>query len=138
MCSARNEAMLMPVKGRCLAPCCNPAEEARHMHHFSRYFMIAALLSTSIFPLAAQTRGDPNRGYRFAERVCAQCHAIERNELGSPLDDAPTFSAIAQSSGMTGLALSVFLRTPHSTMPNLVLSMDQITDVAAYIESLKP
>ena len=96
------------------------------------------LLSAGAQTLAtAQTRGDPERDYRFAERVCAQCHANGKNESASPDSVAPNFSAIAQSPGMSEIALSVFLRTPHDTMPNLVLSVDEITDVIAYIASLK-
>lgn len=97
-----------------------------------------ALLSAGAQALAnAQTRGDAEKGYRFAKGVCAECHATGKNESDSPNRAAPNFSAIAQSPGMSEIALSVFLRTPHATMPNLVLSVDEMTDVIAYIGSLK-
>jgi hypothetical protein len=38
---------------------------------------------------------------------------------------------------MTPTALGLLLRTPHETMPNLVLSPDELVDVIAYILSLK-
>jgi hypothetical protein len=38
---------------------------------------------------------------------------------------------------MTALALSVALRTSHSTMPNLILDKDEVESIAAYILSLK-
>ena len=86
----------------------------------------------------AEPVGDVKRGYNFAKQVCAECHAIEKNDLYSPNISAPNFSVIAQSPGMSGIALSVFLRTPHVDMPNLILSAQEILDVTAYIESLKP
>ena len=37
---------------------------------------------------------------------------------------------------MSELAIKVFLRTPHPTMPNIILSPEEIDSVAAYIRSL--
>ena len=39
--------------------------------------------------------------------------------------------------GMTEMALSVWLQSSHPTMPNIVLSQDEIRNVVAYIRSLK-
>jgi len=39
--------------------------------------------------------------------------------------------------GMTAMALRVFLTTSHPKMPNLILAPEQITDVIAYILSLR-
>jgi hypothetical protein len=50
---------------------------------------------------------------------------------------APTFRAIANTPGMTALALNVFLRTPHRSMPNLVISDGDRDNVIAYILSLR-
>jgi hypothetical protein len=38
---------------------------------------------------------------------------------------------------MTGLALAVFLRTPHRNMPNLIISDRDRDNVIAYILSLR-
>jgi hypothetical protein len=38
---------------------------------------------------------------------------------------------------MTALALNVFLRTPHRSMPNLVISDGDRDNVIAYILSLR-
>jgi hypothetical protein len=35
------------------------------------------------------------------------------------------------------MALSVWLQSSHPTMPNIVLSQDEIRNVVAYIHSLK-
>jgi hypothetical protein len=50
---------------------------------------------------------------------------------------APTFRAIANTPGMTALALTVFLRTPHRSMPNLVIADSDRDNVVAYILSLR-
>lgn len=39
--------------------------------------------------------------------------------------------------GMTATALSVFLRTPHRAMPDLILKPDEIRNIASYILTLK-
>jgi hypothetical protein len=56
----------------------------------------------------------------------------------SPRAGAPTFEAIAAVPGMTTAALTVALRTPHRTMPNIVLETQELDDVVAYVLSLKP
>ena len=84
----------------------------------------------------AQT-GDAKKGRAFAEKVCAECHAIVPDQLQSKEPDAPSFQAIANSPGISWIALSVVLRTPHQAMPNLVLSSEEQANVIAYILSLK-
>jgi mono/diheme cytochrome c family protein len=37
----------------------------------------------------------------------------------------------------TMLAINVFLRTSHNVMPNIQLTENQITDISAYILSLR-
>lgn len=100
---------------------------------------IAIIVIYSIIPadLRAQTVGAPQRGLGFARAACAGCHAVEREQFLSPDPRAPPFDAIANTRGMTGTALSVFLQTSHSTMPNLILEADEIANVAAYILSLR-
>ena len=85
----------------------------------------------------AQEPGVPGRGLALAQQVCATCHAIDKRTEASPNPAAPRFEVIANVPGMTSMALTVALRTPHKTMPNLVLDGDEIRNVAAYILSLK-
>ncbi|WP_183662759.1 c-type cytochrome [Phyllobacterium trifolii] len=87
--------------------------------------------------LNAQVVGDPQRGSVFAQQVCAGCHAVERGQPSSPNPQAPTFDAIAKTPGTTEMALYAFLRTSHHTMPNLILTKDDISNVVAYLLSLK-
>jgi hypothetical protein len=55
----------------------------------------------------------------------------------SPNKDAPSFFAIANTPGMTEMALGVFLFTPHRQMPNLIIPPSDARDLITYIVSLK-
>ncbi|HLH96392.1 MAG TPA: cytochrome c [Xanthobacteraceae bacterium] len=85
----------------------------------------------------AQEFGDRQKGRALARQVCAECHAVGNRRLRSPNTQSPTFAAIAATPGMTATALNVFLHTSHRNMPNIILSADQTSDIAAYILSLK-
>jgi mono/diheme cytochrome c family protein len=87
--------------------------------------------------IQAQQLSDWQRGRLLARQVCAECHAVERNQYSSHYSLAPSFTAVARTSGMTGMALNVFLHTSHRYMPNLILSDEQVRGVIAYILSLK-
>ncbi|MGO4404529.1 cytochrome c [Bosea sp. RAF48] len=102
-----------------------------------RGFAVGAVLSVVPASLSAQQTGDTQQGLAFARQACAACHAVERGQPSSPNAQAPPFGAIANTRGMTGMALYAFLRTSHPTMPNLILEADEIANVAAYILSLK-
>ena len=77
------------------------------------------------------------RGKAIAEQVCSECHAITKGQPRSPTGLAPTFESIATTPGMTTIALTAALRTSHRTMPNIILSDEQLRSVMAYITSLK-
>ena len=83
----------------------------------------------------AQT-GDPEAGAAYAKQVCAKCHAIDRTGL-SPELTAPPFKDVANTPGMTGTALRVWLSTSHPTMPNIIVEPADMDKVIAYILSLK-
>src|SRR5262245_1402995 len=85
----------------------------------------------------AQEVGQPSRGRVLALRLCAECHAIQKEYARSPNANAPRFQAIASTPGMTAMALSAALNTSHHSMPNILLAADEQADVIAYILSLK-
>ena len=76
-------------------------------------------------------------GLRYAEQVCATCHAVTAAQGQSPNPNAPSFEVIANLPGMTGTALNAWLHSPHPTMPNLIVSPADRDNVAAYLESLR-
>ena len=85
----------------------------------------------------AQEAGQSEKGLALAQQVCAQCHAIDKRQLRSPNPAAPRFEAVANVPGMTAIALNVALQTSHRTMPNLMLDSDELSNITAYILSLK-
>lgn len=73
----------------------------------------------------------------MAERWCAQCHALEVNRV-SPNSKAPPFPQLAAEPSVTPYSLRVLLRSPHASMPNLMLNPEQMDEITEYIMSLKP
>ncbi len=84
---------------------------------------------------AAQDPGDALAGRELARQWCAECHDIAGAGAPAP-GRGPAFEAIARMPSTTGLALSVFLRSSHANMPNIVLTRTQSDDLVAYILSL--
>ena len=99
------------------------------------------LLAGTLFAPAVTAQGlakaDLARAQQIVTQVCAACHAVLANEQHSPLPQAPTFQSVANTPGMTELALSVWLQSSHPTMPNIILEQDDLRNVVAYIRSLK-
>jgi mono/diheme cytochrome c family protein len=84
-------------------------------------------------PAVAQQIGDAGRGLVYAQRQCSDCHAI----AGGRLAGIATFKEIANTPGMTAMALMVWFQSPHPNMPNLILRPSDRDDVIAYIVSLR-
>ena len=98
------------------------------------------LASAMVLVLGCAARAqeaDIAAGQAYAQKVCAACHAVLVNENMSPLAEAPTFQSVADTPGMTEMALSVWLQSSHPTMPNIILKPDDLRNVVAYIVSLK-
>jgi len=98
--------------------------------------LAAATLLASGYAAKAQD-ADVEAGAAYAGEVCAACHAVLANENMSPLPQAPTFQSVADTPGMTELALTVWLQSSHPTMPNIILAQDDLRNVVAYIRSLE-
>ena len=96
-----------------------------------------AILLVGPAVLAQTAPGDAKAGERLARDVCANCHFVEQGQQGIFLDGAPAFQDMANDPAITALALRVLLRTPHETMPNLVLSEIETDDIISYILNLK-
>jgi mono/diheme cytochrome c family protein len=88
-------------------------------------------------PAHAQGIGNPAEGKRIAASTCSSCHQIDVQLRDSTNDPVPSFQAIAAMPSTTMLSINVFLRTSHNVMPNIRLTEDQITDISAYILSLR-
>ncbi len=105
----------------------------------TRLLLAAMALAGSIASAsAAQDHiGDARRGLEYVQATCSGCHAILYEDINSPVPDAPPFKAIADTPGITRTALSVFLQSPHPTMPNLIVAGEDADNLIAYILSLK-
>jgi mono/diheme cytochrome c family protein len=104
-----------------------------------KHILLAAAIASAM-PIAhgkAQEIGRPSRGLESARQLCAECHAVQKEQARSPNDNAPRFEVIASVPGMTAIALSAALNTSHRTMPNIMLAAEEQADIIAYILSLK-
>ena len=97
---------------------------------------IAGVLLMAPVGVYARDPGHPPKGAAIARKSCAACHAINAGETASPNWKAPPFASLAQTPGMTAIALRAALQTSHWTMPNIVLSKRHREDVISYILSL--
>lgn len=86
---------------------------------------------------AAVEVGNPARGLDYARANCAECHGVEPTEMVSPFLDVPPFREVANTPGISELALISFFQTTHPTMPDLIVPSADIRDLIAYILSLK-
>jgi mono/diheme cytochrome c family protein len=100
-----------------------------------RAVLITGLLSAVPGAAFAQQVGDPQAGFTYAKEVCSKCHGI--SEEKSALPRATRFREVADRPGITGTALRVWMETSHPTMPNFVVSHQDMLNVIAYILDLK-
>jgi mono/diheme cytochrome c family protein len=99
---------------------------------------LVLMLSMAIPATAVcQQIGDVEEGFRYASEVCSGCHAVRRDQLLSPYGGAARFVDIANTPGMTAMALAAALRTSHETMPNIIINDADMANVIQYILSLK-
>lgn len=111
-------------------------EHTAKLSRFALGAVAALMLAGSASQVSAQEIGDAKQGGALAERVCAECHAVQSGQTRSPNPKAPSFAGVAATRGMTATALRVWLQSPHPTMPNLLLKDDEKDNVIAYIQSL--
>jgi mono/diheme cytochrome c family protein len=90
------------------------------------------------FCLAASSSfaADPDHGKTVAQRWCATCHLVERNQK-STTDQAPPFASFAKMPDFNENKLAFLLLQPHPNMPNMALSRAEVADIADYMETLK-
>jgi mono/diheme cytochrome c family protein len=100
----------------------------------SSVVLVARLATSSAM---AQQTDQSNAGHALAIQICTQCHAVDKQSGHSPAVAAPRFEDVANSPGMTAAALKAFFQTSHRTMPNVILTSDQMDKLIAYILSLK-
>jgi mono/diheme cytochrome c family protein len=93
--------------------------------------VLAAAILAAPPTLAA---GDPETGKALATAWCSGCHAVET----AGTDAAPPLSAIANRPGSSPDYLFGWLSDPHPPMPQLSLTRQEIADLIAYLQTLRP
>jgi len=104
---------------------------------WTRILALIATLSAAASCARAQEAGDPAKGFDYASRLCAECHAVQKKDRMSPDPKAPGFQEIADTPGMTGISLAATLHSVHENMPSFTLAAGERDNVIAYILSLK-
>jgi mono/diheme cytochrome c family protein len=97
--------------------------------------VMATALCATVFAAKGQD-GDVSAGHAFAREACKACH-MSRRERAKKIVIGPAFRDIANTRLMTATAIRVFLTSSHPKMPNLILTPEEITNVSAYILSLR-
>jgi cytochrome c len=97
---------------------------------------VAVALSFTLGSAAGKS-ADLSTGASLAEKWCSECHAVRAGGVG-PNRSAPAFLELAAEPSITEYSLRALLRSPHATMPQLMLTPDETDDLVDYILSLKP
>ena len=96
---------------------------------------IAALALWMASPPVALA-GNADAGAQLARQWCTSCHLVDDSMQGP--DTAPPFPTIARRRAQNETWVRAWLMAPHPPMPNLNLSRQEIDDIVAYLNSLKP
>jgi mono/diheme cytochrome c family protein len=94
------------------------------------------LASGLAFAGPATRRYDPFKGRELAKQLCANCHLVDSQQQQA-LADVPSFNEIANKEGQTAGAIMAHIVLPKHPMPTIPLTQDELSDLAAYILSMR-
>jgi hypothetical protein len=104
-------------------------------------YVLAVLLLLLSAPLAlagVTSKPDPVQGKALAEKLCTNCHLVGSAEQQQPANaDVPSFPEIANLEGQTAGAITARIMLPKHPMPQIPLTKAELSDLAAYILSLR-
>jgi cytochrome c len=81
--------------------------------------------------------GSAETGASLANRLCTSCHLTNETAGNAFPAGVPTMRGIANKPGQTGRHIAGVLMAPHSPMPNINLSREEIGHIIAYLQSLR-
>jgi cytochrome c len=111
--------------------------QGKKMSSGVRLLRAAALaLAVTAVPQPGQA-ADPNNGSRLAHRWCEACHVVTPTQTRASTDLAPPFASIAKRSGFDSAKIALFLLDPYPKMPDMSLTRNEATDLAAFIGTVK-
>ncbi len=101
--------------------------------------MLLFVLGLALGLATAQAREftSTQRGFDYAEKNCSECHAVEKGGGFSAEPRAPTFQFLADTPGVSWIALTAWLQRSHENMPDFIIPPRHREDLIAYILSLK-
>jgi len=103
-----------------------------------RLVALLCLAIASASTAAMAQSGRVQRGFKFAQTNCSQCHAI--GLVGeSPVPEAPPFRTLHTRYPVEDLAeaFAEGITTGHPSMPQFQLDPAQINDLLAYLQSIQ-
>ncbi|MFT5539677.1 MAG: mono/diheme cytochrome c family protein [Alphaproteobacteria bacterium] len=93
---------------------------------------VVMILASTVGPLMAD---EVQSGKELAERWCSRCHVVAP-EL-PPGGAAPSFAKLANTILLSETYLDTQLRDPHPSMQRFQLTPSMVSDLMAYLRSLK-
>ena len=110
-----------------------PAFELLKVQISIAVFFSALFLATSLAQAA-----DPATGKALALQWCSSCHLVSSDQPTASSVSLPSFYDIAADPDWNQDNLATFLANPHPRMPDMSLGTVEISNLAAYINSLAP
>jgi mono/diheme cytochrome c family protein len=105
---------------------------------FRRILLVLSFLLPAGLAVAGPTsKRDPATGKALAERLCTNCHLVGGMQQEHANPDVPSFPEIANLPGQTAGAVEARIMLPKHPMPQIPLTKAELSDLAAYILSLR-
>ena len=103
------------------------------MPHLIRPILMVVMLAAA----SAAQAGDAAKGRATAEEFCVRCHVVDPAQT-SGSDTAPPFRDVAKNPAWTDAArLMAQLADPHPAMPGFTLSRQEVSNLIAYLATLR-
>jgi mono/diheme cytochrome c family protein len=106
-----------------------------------RVWFVGLLLSVAAAPALAgapvTNAPDPANGQELASRFCSNCHLVGSGQQEQANADIPSFHEIASKEGQTAGLIMAHIMLPKHPMPTIPLTKKELSDLAAYILSLR-
>jgi mono/diheme cytochrome c family protein len=108
------------------------------MAMLARLLAILLLAATAGLAFAGPTsKPDPATGKALAEKLCTNCHLVGSITQEQANPDVPSFPEIADLPEQTEGAVAAQIMLPKHPMPQIPLTKSELSDLAAYILSLR-
>ena len=80
---------------------------------------------------------DAMNGKELASRLCSNCHLVGSGQQQQANADVPSFYEIANKQDQTAGAIMAHIMLPKHPMPVIPLTKKELSDLAAYILTLR-